>query len=76
MVVRGFEFPALPPEETQGAVELETSQMCPFSMDDGALDHQITSELDDKTRGYWVAANRNLIEGKRQLVREAGLQCV
>ena len=76
VVVRGFEFPALPPEETRGAVELETAQMCPFGMEDGALDHQVTSDLDGKTRGFWVAAHRDLIEDKRQLVREAGLQCV
>ncbi|MBN1360401.1 MAG: pilus assembly protein PilM [Sedimentisphaerales bacterium] len=76
VVVRGFEFPTLPPEETQGAVELETAQMCPFSMDDGALDHQVTSDRDGKTRGFWVAANRHLIEDRIQLVRDAGLQCV
>lgn len=80
VVVRGFEFPALPPEETRGAVELETSQMCPFGMEDGALDHQViptaVGNPDGKTRGYWVAAHRDLIEDKRQLVREAGLQCV
>ncbi len=80
VVVRGFEFPALPPEETQGAVELETSQMCPFGMDDGALDHQVIptaiADHDGKTRGFWVAANRGLVEDRQQLVREAGLQCV
>lgn len=85
VVVRGFEFPALPPEETQGAVELETAQMCPFSMEDGVLDHQVIpvrlgqieiANEDDKTRGFWVAAGRSLVEDKRQLVYEAGLECV
>jgi type IV pilus assembly protein PilM len=76
VVVRGFEFPMLPPEETRGAVELEASQMCPFSMEDGALDQQVTSDHGNKTRGFWVAAERGLIEDRTQLVREAGLQCV
>ncbi len=76
VVVRGFEFPALPPEEARGAVELEASQMCPFGMEDGALDHQVTSDQDNKTRGFWVAASSGLIESKRQLARQASLQCV
>lgn len=76
VVVRGFEFPVLPPEETRGAVELEASQMCPFSMEDGALDQQVTSDHGNKTRGFWVAAERGLIEDRTHLVREAGLQCV
>lgn len=80
IVVRGFDFPALPPEEIQGAVELETSQMCPFGPNQGVFDHQViptaVENRDDKTRGFWVAANGVPVEDKCRLVREAGLQCV
>ena len=75
VVVRGFEFPSLPPEEIDGAVALEASQTCPFSTDDSALDHQVTSNDDRKTRGYWVAATHGLIENRRRLAHEAGLKC-
>lgn len=73
--VRGFEFPALPPEEIEGAVGLETVQMCPFNIEDGLWDHQVTSESDTKTHGFWVAATRELIEARQKLMREGGLQC-
>lgn len=76
VIVRGFEFPALTAEETRGAVELEVSRMCLFGKGDGVLDHQVTSSEGGRTRGFWVAANRDLAEDKRQLVRHAGLQCV
>lgn len=76
VVVRGFEFPTLPPEEIEGAVALETSQTCPFSLENSACDHQVTSDSDTKTRGFWVAATRELIERKRKLTREGGVQCV
>jgi len=76
VVVRGFEFPTLPPEEIDGAVELEASQVCPFSTEDVTLDHQIVSDCDKRIQGFWVAATRRLIESRRQVAREAGLQCV
>jgi type IV pilus assembly protein PilM len=76
VIVRAFEFPGLPADETEGAVRLEASQMCPFSMQEGEFDHQITSDGDNKTRGFWVAAAGALIESRRQLLHEAGLQCV
>jgi len=75
VVVRGFEFPVLPAEEIGSAVELEASQTCPFSTDESALDHQVTSNHDRKTRGFWVAATQSLIESKQQLAHEAGLKC-
>ncbi len=76
VVVRGFEFPALPPEEIEGAVGLEISQICPFNPDDSAYDHQVTSDSDAKTRGFWIAATKKLIETKRKLAHQSGLQCV
>jgi len=75
VVVRGFEFPTLPPEEIEGAVALEASQICPFSTDESTLDYQVTSADAKKTRGFWVAANNGLIHSTRDLVHEAGLHC-
>ncbi len=76
VVVRGFEFPALPLEEIEGAVGLEASQICPFSLHESTLDCQVTSSDDKKTRGFWVAATKGLIENTLRLVHEAGLRCV
>jgi len=75
VVVRGFEFPTLPTEEIKGAVELEASQICPFGTAESALDYQVTSCEEKKTRGFWVAATESLIESRRQLAQEAGLKC-
>lgn len=75
VVVRGFEFPVLPADEIDGAVELEAAQMCPFHTNDSTLDHQVTTNDDGKTRGFWVAATRSLIDDKRQMARDAGLKC-
>lgn len=75
VVVRDFEFPALPPEEIGPAVELEVSQICPFLTDESTLDYQVTSNPDKQTMGFWVAATNSLIESTRQLVRAAALHC-
>jgi len=75
VVVRGFEFPALPPEEIEGAVQLEVSQICPFLAEESTFDYQVTSSDDKSTMGFWVAATNGLIEGTRQLVSDAGLHC-
>ncbi len=75
VVVRGFEFPALPADEVDGAVGLEASQTCPFSMNDSILDYQVTSRNDRKTQGFWAAATHDLVETGRQTVRDAGLKC-
>lgn len=75
VVIRGFEFPVLPSDEIDGAVALESSQICPFSPEESVLDHQITCDRGKKTQGFWVAATRNLIEAKREVVRDAGRKC-
>jgi type IV pilus assembly protein PilM len=75
VVVRGFEFPVLPPEEIESAVQLEVSQICPFLAEESTLDYQVTSNRDRKTVGFWVAATNGLIANTRQMVTEAGLHC-
>jgi type IV pilus assembly protein PilM len=75
IVVRGFEFPPLTPEEITGAVELEVSQICPLAAEESTLDYQVTSNDEKATLGFWVAATHGLIENTRQLVSRAGLHC-
>lgn len=74
--VRYFKFPSLPLEETQGAVLLEAAQVCPFNIDDSAVDYQLMPNGDDSACGVLVAATNKLIERKRRLAKEACLDCV
>lgn len=76
VAVRHFEFPPLPSEEIEAAVSLEASQVCPFNAGDGAIDYQLMSDGDDKTRGVLVAATNALVKSKVQLAKEAHLKCV
>jgi type IV pilus assembly protein PilM len=75
VVVRSFEFPALPSEEIKGAVELEVSQICPFLAEDSTFDYQVTLSDNQRTLGFWVAATNRLIEDTRQLLSTAGWHC-
>jgi type IV pilus assembly protein PilM len=50
VAVRDFEFPLLDAEEIPGAVRLEASQVCPFNIDDGAVDYQLIA-LRKSTKG-------------------------
>lgn len=74
--VRYFNFPALPPEEVKGAVLLEAAQVCPFNIDDSAVDYQIVSQGDSGVRGVLVAATNELIRRKKELAQNAALKCV
>lgn len=75
--VRYFNFPSLPPEEVQGAVLLEAEQVCPFNIDDSAVDYQLMPNgEEDSSCGVLVAATNKLIERKRHLAKEASIECV
>jgi len=76
VAVRYFKFPALPPEEIEGAVLLEAAQVCPFNVDDGAVDYQLISDGDDNVSGVLVAATNKVIKTKRQLAKNASLNNV
>jgi len=78
VAVRPFKFPALPLEELEGAVRLEAAQVCPFNVDDAAVDYQLMSDPEDtaSVSGIFVAATNKLIKRKRQLVASALLDCV
>ena len=75
VAVRDFEFPSIPPEEVEGAVRLEASQVCPFNTEDGTVDYQLIFSDDNKMRGVLVAATNALIRSKVHLAKEASLSC-
>ena len=75
VAVRDFEFPAIPPEEVDDAVQLEASQVCPFVTADCTVDYQLISKGQDNTRGILVAATNALIKSKVYLAKEASFHC-
>ncbi len=85
LAIRDFEFPPLPEEEVVGAVFFEASLVCPFNLEQAAVDYQLlpvasqsqNNVLDaQKTRGILVAATNNLLANKVRLAKSAGLKCV
>jgi len=76
VAVRYFKFPSLSPEEIQGAVMLEAAQVCPFNVDDGAVDYQLMPDGADSVCGVLVAATNKLIKRKSHLAEEACLNSV
>lgn len=73
VAVRYFEFPSLPAEEIEGAVLLEAEQVCPFSIDDSAVDYQLIPDSGDKTSGVLVAATNKVIKRKGRFAKDASL---
>jgi len=76
VAVRYFKFPCLATEEIEGAVLLEAAQVCPFNVEDGAVDYQLISNGEDNVTGILVAATNKLIKRKTELVDNASLDCV
>jgi type IV pilus assembly protein PilM len=76
VAVRYFKFPSLLPEEIEGAVLLEAAQVCPFNVDDGAVDYQLMPDGADSVYGVLVAATNKLIKRKSELAEEATLNTV
>jgi type IV pilus assembly protein PilM len=76
VAVRYFNFPALLVAEVEGAVLLEASQVCPFNVDDGAVDYQLIPDGDGSMQGVFVAATNKLIEEKSRLAQSASLETV
>jgi type IV pilus assembly protein PilM len=74
--VRNFNFPALNPEEVEGAVLLEAKQVCPFNTDDGVVDYQVISGTEKEITGFWVAASNKLLKEKRNFAQESSLDSV
>lgn len=76
VAVRDFEFPSIPNEEVEGAVQLEASQVCPFKTEDSTVDYQVMRNGNDKIRGILVATTNALIKSKMYLAKQAALNCI
>jgi type IV pilus assembly protein PilM len=73
VAVRSFKFPTLPPEEIEGAVLLEASQVCPFNIDESTVDYQLIPNGEEFVTGVLVAATNKLIKSKRLVAEDASL---
>lgn len=77
-VVRGFDFPPLPPESVEQAVRFEAQQVCPMEMRHSVLDYQLMQSVDgskeraQKRCGVLVAGTEQVIEDRSRQVKEAG----
>ena len=78
VAVRHFKFPPLQPEELEGAIRLEASQVCPFNVDDAVVEYQLTQNgaADNTATGVLVAATNEVIRRKTRIVEKASLNCV
>ena len=76
VAVRHFKFPPLLPQELQGAIHLEASQVCPFNIDEGVVDHQIIQNEDSSVVGIFVAATNDVIQRKIRVAEKCSLNCV
>ena len=84
VMVRGFNFPQLPPEAIEQAVLLEAQQVCPLDISNSVVDYQIIeSHYDDSdeqnqtgTKGIFVVATNDAVNGRRQCVTDASVKNV
>jgi type IV pilus assembly protein PilM len=76
VAVRDLRFPAMKPEEIQGAVRYEGSQVIAFDIDDCYVDYSIL-ESEDATQDtidvLFVAANRDTVDRKTRMLENSGL---
>ncbi len=76
VAMRDFKFPSLMPEEVESAVTLEAAQVCPFNVDDSAIDYQLIPDGKENIHGILVAATNSLVERKKRFVDSASLNNV
>jgi type IV pilus assembly protein PilM len=76
VAVRHFAFPSLPSEEIESAVLLEAAQVCPFNVDDGTVDYQLTAGDENTVTGILVASPNELIRTKKHFAENSSLKCV
>ena len=88
ILVRRFDFSWMQPGHVAEAVRLETTQVCPFNIEDGATDFQVLTSNGDRSlvpwgagkkkenmRGILAAAASNVIKEKKLLADTAGANC-
>ncbi len=76
VAIRDFRFPSLPRDEAEGAIRLEAGQVCPFNIEEGAVDYQFVSDDGENAVGVLVAATNSLVKSKTLLADNASLNCV
>jgi len=78
VAVRGFQFPKLAPNELDGAVWYEGSQVIPFDIKDAYVDYSIVrsaaSEAAGRTDVVFVAATRAQVDERLRLLKGCGLE--
>ena len=79
VVQRSFHFPQMPENEIADAVMLEASQICPFNMDNSFIDYQLLPVIKDgndkRIHGILVAATKEVVKQKRDIAKEAYINC-
>ncbi|MCK5175344.1 MAG: pilus assembly protein PilM, partial [Planctomycetes bacterium] len=86
VAVRRFYFPKLDEKDLAIEIIYEAEQVCPFGdgqfivdhevMDVGVSDQEDEDDPEGETNGILVAATRDLVLTRNQLVRKASLNCV
>jgi type IV pilus assembly protein PilM len=89
VVVRTFDFPALPQKQLGSAVELEAAQVCPFDFNESTVTYQVLRgpsaqanarrrrrEDQERTVGIFVAAKNAAIQRMHDLCKRSGAHCV
>lgn len=76
VAVRSFHFPQLSKEEVRSAALLEASQVCPFNVEDAAVDYQVLGHDENGYTGILAAATKEAIEQKRNIIKHSSLSPV
>jgi len=89
VVVRTFDFPALPQKQLGSAVELEAAQVCPFDFNESTVAFQVLRgpssqanarrrrrEDQERTVGIFAAAKNAAIQRVQELCKRSGAHCV
>jgi len=74
VAIRTFKFPPLPADEVAGAVMLEAAQVCPFNVNDSAVDYQLIEDGQNMLSGVLAASTDKLVKKKKWLAEEASLK--
>ncbi len=76
VAVRTFRFPNLSKDELKNAALLEASQVCPFNVEDAAVDYQVLAHDENGYAGILVAATHQAVDEKARLIRHSSLNPV
>jgi type IV pilus assembly protein PilM len=76
VAVRTFELPQMKPEELKGAITFEAAQVCPFDVSHNTIDFHVIHNDKPRASGFFVAANKGIVELKKHMAGSANLRCV